>query len=232
MWFRWWSWPLPLKPRTPAQQRRDRIVGVALVAVAIATFAAWLGSGLDGSPSKIWFRVFLYAASFAVMWWLLRIGAPALWASPVYRQVRRFGFPLIGLVFGLQVGYGRHHNGLGTKAGIIAGVAFGAVFGLREWLSPPATPVRAAVRDAIVGPVVHLRLSRDEVESQLGIRFDDEWDGAKFVAHSSFDVAGVGRVTLVANPGEQGVELHLEPGTTVTLEQLAQGLGLSPAHLV
>jgi hypothetical protein len=230
--FRWYTWPLPLKPRTPAQQQRDRVVGVALVALAIATFAAWLASGLDGSPSKAWFHVFFYAAAFAVMWWLLRIGAPALWAQPFYHHVRRWSFPLIGLAAGLQVAHGRHHNGLGTKAGVIAGVAFGAVFGLREWLSPPAKPARAAVRDVIVGPVVHFRLSRDEAESQLGIRFDDEWDGTKFVAHSSFDVAGVGRVTLVANPGEQGVELHLEPGTTVTLEQLAQALGLSPALLV
>jgi hypothetical protein len=230
--LRWYTWPLPLTPRTPAQQRRDRVVGVALVALAIATFAAWLASGLDGSPSTGWFHVFFYAAAFTVMWWALRIGAPLLWAQPVYHRARRFGFPLVGLAAGLQIGYGRHHNGLGTKAGVIAGIAFGAVFGLREWLSPgPATP-RSAVRDVIVGPVVHLRLSHDEVESQLGIRFDDEWDGTKFVAHSSFDVAGVGRVTLVANPGEQGVELHLEPGTTVTLEQLAQGLGLSPALLV
>jgi hypothetical protein len=84
----------------------------------------------------------------------------------------------------------------------------------------------------IVGPVVHVRLSRDDVESQLGIRFEDEWDGTSFVGQSSFDVAGIGPVMLVAKHGDEGVELHLEPGTTVTLEQLAQELGLSPADLV
>jgi hypothetical protein len=104
------------------------------------------------------------------------------------------------------------------KAGIIGGVAFAAVYWLDDGSSPRS---RGGLWDATVGPVVPVSLSRDELESRLGVRIDGS---------TSYDVAGIGRVTLVAN--DDAVELHLEPGTTVTRKQLAQALGLSPADLV
>jgi hypothetical protein len=220
--LRWYMWPLTLKARTPAQQRRDRVIAVALVGVTIAAFGAWLVSGLDRSPSKAWFHVFGYAAGFTVVWVLARVGAPALWASPVYPRLRRFGFPLVGVAAGLHVAYGRHgHNGLGLKWGVVVGVAFAAFAGYCVWRSPNG-PAYSPRRDTSVGPVVHLRLSPDELASRLGIRLENGF--------ASFDVAGVGPVTVAAEAG--AVELYLPSDTNVTLEQLAQGLGLPPADLV
>jgi hypothetical protein len=154
----------------------------------------------------------------------LRLGVPALWASPAYHQVRRFRIPLVALSGGVAIGFGRNgHNGMGMKAGIMAGVAFGAFVWLKD--SSSESTRGGGLWDAKVGPVVPVGLSRDELVSRLGIRFEDAWDSS-----SSFDVAGIGPVTFVAKQGE--VELHLEPGTTVTRKQLAHALGLSPADLI
>ena len=103
-----------------------------------------------------------------------------------------------------------------------------------------ADPAAAPAADGAIEPVdvesptsALIDMTAAELESRLGIHFDEQWDGVEFVGVASFSLDGIGRVALVHRGGAdaEGVEVHLEDGSTGSTEKLATALGLPPEKL-